>query len=293
MIHLVSFGFPKGRFRSLFSSEGASGNAVPEARKPGKTPLLISVIIIVIIAFAAGLNYLQTSSVISNQNSTISSLNKQVTSLDNQVSSLNNQVSTDQNQINSLQGQVSSDEGLISNLNQMLSADNLTIVSDRAKITSLNNSYLADQTEINTLDGQITALNSKINAYSSQVSSLQNQTIADQSKLSKLQNILDLTNTTILDNSESITLNTGYVWLWNFSVPYAGYFTIDVISSTSSNTEAAMFWSAEGASYVNVTDVGSSGSVIYPVLPNSETIIIVGDQNFSAMSATVTIKYTS
>ncbi len=286
MIHFAFFRFSEIRFRYRASSEGTSGGVLPDTRKPSRAPLFISIVVIVIIAFAAGLNYLQTSSVISNQNSTISSLNKQVTSFSNQVSSLNNQVSNDQNQINSLQLTISS-------LNQKISFDNATISSDQAKINSLNGTVASDQSEINTLNGQITSLNSQINSYSAQISALQLQTKTDQAEISDLQSIANLTNTTTLYSNFNIQLQKDYYENFTFSVNYAGYITTRVTNSNSSNTVVVMEWMSHGSTYVNGTLFATSGTVVYPVLPNSNTEVFVFDYYGNAMQATVTITDTS
>ena len=60
---------------------------------------------------------------------------------------------------------------------------------------------------------------------------------------------------------------------WSESAGYAGYVSINVTSSTTSNTYTEVIYSANGVNYNVQTNVGVNGTAYFPVLPTSNIIV--------------------
>ena len=131
------------------------------------------------------------------------------------------------------------------------------------------------------------SLNSKYSTLESNYSSL-------QSNYSYLQSIVSLSQTETLENSQTISQPAGYYTYYTFNISYAGYITVDVSSSTTSNTWVEIVgYSSNGISYNSgQLTVGYSGTVSYPVLPGTVQVEIGNSNLFSGATETVTITYT-
>jgi len=189
-----------------------------------------------------------------------SSLNSKYTTLESNYSSLNSQYSSLQSQYSSLQSQSSS-----------------------------------LQSQYSSLNSQYSSLQSKYSSLQSQYSSLQSNSSFLNSQYSSLQSIVSLSQTETKVNSQTISQPAGYYTYYTFNnINYAGYITVDVSSSTTSNTWVEIVGtSSNGISYNSgQLPVGSSGTVSYPVLPGTVQVEIGNSNLFSGATETVTITYT-
>jgi len=101
---------------------------------------------------------------------------------------------------------------------------------------------------------------------------------SSNSQYSSLQSIVSLSQTETLVNSQTISQPAGYYTYYTFNnINYAGYITVDVSSSTTSNTWIEIIRSSSnGISYSSgKITVGYSGTVSYPVLPVTVQVVIV------------------
>ena len=105
---------------------------------------------------------------------------------------------------------------------------------------------------------------------------------------------MSLSQTETLVNSQEINQPPGYYTPYTFNISYAGYITVDVLSSTTSKTWVEIVgYSSNGISYSSgQINVGSSGIVSYPVLPGTVQVYIGNSNFFNGASETVTITYT-
>ena len=144
--------------------------------------------------------------------------------------------------------------------------------------------------------GVVIAYTSALNNKNSQIADLQNQVGFDNFTIDRLTAIVNLTNSTVWVNRESVSQPAGNssntYTSWFYSVSYAGYVVVDVLSSSNPNTYIELEYSWNGVSYDNTTNVGSGGSALFPVLPANNIAVRVINNNFSSgASETVTITY--
>jgi len=137
---------------------------------------------------------------------------------------------------------------------------------------------------------------SMLNNKDSQIADLQNDGEFDNSTIDRLTAIVNLTNSTIWADNESINQPAGNTsnpyTSWSYSVSYAGYVVVDILSSSTSNISVELEYSWNGVNYDNITNVGSAGSALFPVLPANNIAVRVINNDFSAgASETVTITY--
>jgi hypothetical protein len=132
---------------------------------------------------------------------------------------------------------------------------------------------------------------SMINKKNSQIADLQSQVGFDNSTINRLTAIISLSNSMVWVNDESINQPAGNS-SWSFSVSYAGYVVVDVLSSSNLTTSVELKYSWNGINYDNSVNVGSAGSAWFPVLPANNIVVRVVNNNFFAgASETVTITY--
>lgn len=130
----------------------------------------------------------------------------------------------------------------------------------------------------------------------SQIADLQNQVTFDSSTIDRLTAIVNLTNSTVWVNHESINQPAGNssntYTSWSYSVSYAGYVVVDILSSSNSNTYVELKYSWNGVNYDNTVNVGSGGSAWFPVLPsNNIDVRVINNSFFTGASETLTITY--
>jgi hypothetical protein len=130
----------------------------------------------------------------------------------------------------------------------------------------------------------------------SQIAGLQDQVTFDNSTIGRLTAIVNLTNSTVWVNDESINQPAGNssetYTSWSYAVSYAGYIVVDILSSSNPNTYVELKYSWNGVNYDSTVNVGSGGSAWFPVLPaNNIGVRVINSNFFAGASETVTITY--
>jgi hypothetical protein len=220
--------------------------SVPKPRKmvSRNVAIVLGIICIILVAGLGGVTTFYTS-VVRDRDSTIAGKDNQISSLDSQIASLN------------------------ASLNSQMSEENNTISS---------------------LNYQISRMNSTLWAFQAQVASL-------TSNLTNLQKIANLMESSVLFdygiNFTSLNLNLTAMLLVFFNVvaspmginlespathiDYAGYFVVNVTSSTSNTTYIEWNYTSNGFSYGDTLAIGTTGLAYFPILPTTSLIITIGN----------------
>jgi len=180
-----------------------------------------------------------------------------------------------------------------SSLNSKYTTLESNYASLQSQYSSLQSQYSSLQSQYSSLNSQYSSLQSQYSSLQSQYSSLQSQYSSLNSQYSSLQSIVSLSQTETLVNSQTISQPAGAYYTFTFNnINYAGYITVDVLSSTVYNTTVVIKGtSSNGISYSSgPINVGYSGTVSYPVLPGTVQVEI--GSIFSGATETVTITYT-
>jgi hypothetical protein len=147
-----------------------------------------------------------------------------------------------------------------------------------------------------TMIGLVVDYTSVLNNKDSQIANLQSQVKFDNSTIDRLTAIVNLSNSTVWVNNESINQPAGNssntYTSWSYSVSYAGYVVVDILSSSNSNTYVELKYSWNEVNYNSTVNVGSGGSAWFPVLPaNNIGVRVINNNFFASASETVTITY--
>jgi predicted PurR-regulated permease PerM len=135
----------------------------------------------------------------------------------------------------------------------------------------------------------IAGLGGAIAYYTMRNNSLQNQ-------VNDLTNTLNLGKSTVWVNSQTISQDANSYYWWNspfypWNLNYCGYISVQVLSSTTSNTYVRVIYTVHGINYDNQINVGSMGTAVFPVLPTSIEIRVGNTNFFNGATETVTITY--
>jgi TolA-binding protein len=201
----------------------------------------------------------------------------QINDKDNTITTENSQLADKDSQISNLQTWL--------NGNKTLLAGTIIWLNPNKTLLSQTQTHLqGNLTEITSLNSQIASLQSQISYLNSQVTSLQNQ-------ISNLNAILNLQDSTIWVNSQTISQPASSYSELGATADYAGYVWVNVQSSTTTNTYVEVIWSAYGVSYDNTITVGTSGTACFPILPTWIEVRIGNTNLVNGASETVTITY--
>jgi len=171
---------------------------------------------------------------------------------------------------------------------------NASYTNLQSQYSSLQSSYASLQNQYSSLQSSYNSLQSQYSSLQSQYSSLQSQYSSLQSSYANLQSIANLQQTTTWVNAQTVSEGPGGDYYWSFSAPYAGYVTVTVSSSTTSNTWIEIFGtSSNGIGYdTGEIPIVSGGTISYPVLPGT-VYVEVGNNNLAnGATETVAITYT-
>jgi chaperonin cofactor prefoldin len=204
---------------------------------------------------------------------------------DNTIVSKDSQIQTLTSQKNQLQTWLEGNETLLNETQTWLNG-NRTLLSQTQ--TWLN----ANLTLIDTLNTQITNLQDQISDLNSQISSLNSQITNLQSQVNNLTDIVNLAKSTIWVDDQTISQPASSYTYWTVSASYAGYVSVWVQTSTTTNTYVRVIYSSHGVNYDHQIGVGTGGTAVFPLLPCSSIEIRVGNTNLiSGATETVTITY--
>ena len=171
----------------------------------------------------------------------------------------------------------------------------------QSSYTSLQNQYSSLQSSYNSLHSQYQDLQSAQSSLASNYLNLIGRYQALnasynslQSSYNFLQSVANLQQTTTWVNAQTVSEGPGGDYYWSFSAPYAGYVTVTVSSSTTSNTWIEISGvSSNGIGYdTGEIPIVSGGIISYPVLPGT-VYVEVGNNNLAnGATETVAITYT-
>lgn len=177
--------------------------------------------------------------------------------------------------------------GTIANYTAIINGKDSTIANKDSQISTLHSQIADKDNTISNLDSQISSKNSQISSLNSQVISLQNQ-------VNDLTNIVNLAKSVMWVDDQTISQPAYSYTHWTpaFSASYAGYVSVWVQTSTTTNTYVRVIYTAYGVNYDNQIGVGTGGTAVFPILPCSSIEIRVGNTNlFTGATETVTITY--
>jgi hypothetical protein len=107
-----------------------------------------------------------------------------------------------------------------------------------------------------------------------------------------LSDIVNLAKSTVWVDDQTISQPAHSYTPWTVSASYAGYVSVWVQTSTTTNTYVRVIWSAYGINYDQQITVGTGGTAVFPILPCSNIEIRVGNVNLlTGATETVTITY--
>ena len=143
-------------------------------------------------------------------------------------------------------------------------------------------------------DNTITTNNSQIRALTTKLNQLQNTITNLQSQINDLNDIVNLAKSTVWVDSQTVSQPANSYVYWRFSAIYAGYVSVYVQTSTTTNTYVRVIYSSHGVNYDNQIGVGTGRTVVFPVLPSSTIEIRVGNSNWldgATETVTITLYY--
>lgn len=113
-----------------------------------------------------------------------------------------------------------------------------------------------------------------------------------QNQVTDLNDTVNLAKSIVWVNDQTISQPAHSYTGWTFSANYAGYVSVWVQTSTTTNTYVRVIWSAYGINYDQQITVGTGGTAVFPILPCSDIEIRVGNVNLlTGATETVTITY--
>ena len=165
-------------------------------------------------------------------------------------------------------------------------------VSEFQTISSLKSENATLSGKISNLNQQVNLLQSQSTISKAEISQLSAEVNSTQAQLNSSNSINNLQSSTTILNDQTINQPASSYSYYTLSASYAGYFDVDVQSSSSSNTYVTVIWSAYGVSYSNTQTVGVQGSADFVVLPSSSIEVEIGNTNLvSGNSVTLSIFY--
>ena len=170
------------------------------------------------------------------------------------------------------------------------------LVGAIANYTSIINgkdSTIADKdSQIADKDNTISNLNSQISSKDSEISSLNSEVTNLENQVDNLNDIVNLAKSVTWVDDETISQPASSYTYWTTSASYAGYVSVWVHTSTTTNTYVRVIYSSHGVNYDHQIGVGTGGTAVFPILPASGIQIRVGNSNlFTGATETVTITY--
>jgi uncharacterized coiled-coil protein SlyX len=167
---------------------------------------------------------------------------------------------------------------MVSNLESQIAEKDSTIFSLNSQVSSLNS-------QVSSLQADFEQLNSTIEDYKEAIEAFNQQ-------VSYYLNILYLNESGYLFATQTFTqdANASTV-VYNDNIRYAGYVSV-AVESNSTTTYALVMYSSYGVEYNNNVTVGTSGTVVFPVLPGDILVGVGNTEPVDTVAATVTASYT-
>jgi hypothetical protein len=259
--------------------------------KPSKAPLIASVVVIVILAGAAGYIFVTSSATIASQAGSIGSLNGQVSAQGGSISSLTGVVSNQAGSISSLTGQVGSLNGQVNSLNGQVSSFQTEVASLDSNITHQISARSAVMSRFAAANATIASQKATMGTLSSEITSYSSEASSQASVISAQQSTISLQVQSTLSNSQRIDMayNSSNT-VAHFVSSVGGYVQISGTATTS--TAIAVCYGVDSQAACDsshtfyIVGFGYGGTVTAPLEPGPVWINIY---NLQAGSATLTL----
>ena len=157
-----------------------------------------------------------------------------------------------------------------------------TISSLNAQIAVLQN-QLSSTPNASTYVTQIAYLNQQLSAFNDTLTAM-------NSDLISLENIVQLQATGTLYDSNFVQEANSSTTLWDNQLDYAGYIVVQASASANTTFAEVNYIYSESNFNYNQT-LGTSGSVLFPVLPGAVTVKIGNINQTVANNVTATVTY--
>jgi len=174
--------------------------------------------------------------------------------------------------------------GAVANYTSKISGKDNTITTNNSQILALTN-------QLNQLQAWLAENKTLLRQ---QIQQLQNTITNLQSQINDLNDIVNLAKSTVWVDSQTVSQPANSYAYWRFSAIYAGYVSVYVQTSTTTNTYVRVIYSSHGVNYDNQIGVGTGRTVVFPVLPSSTIEIRVGNSNWldgATETVTITLYY--
>ena len=159
-------------------------------------------------------------------------------------------------------------------------------------IARLNSENAGLEGNMTVLTQQILNLQNMLSQREGSITDKDNQISSLTDEVASLLNILYLNASGTQVPNQEFSLAAGEnSSVWDSGVQYAGYFIVQVESS-SNTTLVQMVYSSFGINFDQTIIVGTSGSAGFPVLPANSINVIVGNTELvDSVNGTVTVTY--
>lgn len=127
--------------------------------------------------------------------------------------------------------------------------------------------YMSLQNQADSLQGQVNTLHNEKNYW--------------HQEYLAMMDIVNLNKQTVLLDHKIVNHPANYYTHWIYSLGYAGYLTITIHSSTTTNAYAKVVYGYKGTTWVLSKTLGVSGSATFPILPSATSIEVgIGNTNW-------------
>jgi hypothetical protein len=168
--------------------------------------------------------------------------------------------------------------------------------NSQAQLAEKDSTISSLQTQIAVLQSQLSNT-PNASTYVTQIAYLNQQLVAlndvlnnTNSELLSLQSIVQLQSSGTLYNGNFNQEANTTTALWNTSLDYAGYITVQATSSANT-TYVEVSYSYAGANFDYKQTLGISGTAVFPVLPSEVTVVIGNTNQTTINSITAAVEY--
>jgi hypothetical protein len=161
----------------------------------------------------------------------------------------------------------------------------------QTQITQKDATISSLQTQNGLLQSQLSQTNGTAAAYVNQIAFLQQELASANSLASEYFNIAILNASSILVYQQPLTQDANAsTSIFSDAIDYAGYVVVQA-TATANTTYAEVLYSYGGNNFDSTQKIGTSGSVVFPVLPGGLQINIGNTNQTVANAVTATATY--
>lgn len=158
------------------------------------------------------------------------------------------------------------------------------------------NNYVADHShtdeDYNQAQTNYQNEQSQYNSYVADHSHTDEDYNTTSSQNTNLNNIINLQDSTVWVNDQTVSQPASSYTVWTVSATYAGYVSVLVQSSTVAGTHVEAIYSSNGVNFNQEITVNAGDTATFPILPSSSIQIGVGNGSIlNGATETVTVTY--